>query len=187
MAERITHLSIANLFDGDHNHLDIPKFITDFSGSLYSGDGKKPAMLERLGIGPDFPVRLLVGIPQKSLTREQRLIAEAYCSMVFGRMPGDTKGLWQYGKGWQPKNPTRRPGSLKDCQLDIDFMLSLGINKSIWCNDILLAPAAIEAAKTARPSTMMRHLFALVAYGFSDPYVFFTLPNDQQSEKQSPL
>jgi len=174
MAERVTCLSLDTLFDGDHNHPDIPRFIDELSGALYSGDGKVPQMLDKLSIGPDFPVRLLVGIPHKEMTRAKRLIAEAYCSMIFGRATGDTKGLWTYRQGWTPTNPNRKPAALMESMLDVDYMLSLGITKSVWCNDILLAPSAFETKSKARSSTLMRYLFALVAFGFPDPYQFFT-------------
>ena len=82
--ERITALSIATLFNGNHNHPDIPRFIDEFSTALYSGDGKVPQMLQALEIGPDFPVRLLLGIPNSEMTRKKRLIAEAFCAMTFG-------------------------------------------------------------------------------------------------------
>lgn len=180
MAERIMHLSIANLFDGNHNHHGIPGFISEFSGNLYSGDGKRPMMLDRFGIGPEFPVRLLVGIPQKTMTREQRLIAEAFCQSVFGYANTDSKKLWQYGKGWRPVNPNRQPGSIHDSRLDIDFMLSLGISKAVWCNDILIAPNAFDQSASTKPSTLMRYFFSLVAFGFSDPHQFFTLASQRQ-------
>lgn len=174
MAERIVHLSIARLFDGDHNHPAIPRYIEEFTGILHTGDGKKPVMLERLGIGLDFPVRLLTGIPAKALTREQRLIAESCCAMLFGRNAGDHSGLWSYGAGWRPINPTRVAAPIRDSQLDAEWMFSLGIPKSVWANDILLAPSAFQSNNKRLPSTMIRHLFAMVAFGFSEPHQFFT-------------
>lgn len=183
MAERIVHLSIDKLFDGNHNHPDIPEFISEFSTNLYSGDGKKPEMLERMAIGPDLPVRLLVGVPQKSLTREQRLIAEAFVRMIFGRETSEAKSIWSYGKGWRPSNPAQQPALLKDSRLDTDFMLSLGISKAVWRNDILMAPTAFEASCKPRATTLTRYLFALVAFGFSDPYPFFTRNDDSEGQK----
>ncbi len=180
MAERIVHLSITHLFDGNHNHPGIPQFIEAFSTALYSGDGKMPQMLERLEIGADFAIRLLVGIPQKTMTRKQRLVAEAFCVMLFGRTTGDTKNLWSYRTGWQPKNPDRQPATLPESVLDREYMLSLGISRSIWCNDILLAPTAFAADNKPRRATSMRYLFALAAYGFSDPYQFFTKKPEQE-------
>lgn len=159
MAERIMHLSIANLFDDNHNHPDIPGFISEFSGNLYSGDGKKPMMLDRFGIGPEFPVRLLVGVPQKAMTREQRLIAEAFCQTIFGYAT-TAKKLWQYGRGWMPMNPNRTPCSIHESRLDIEFMQSLGISKSVWCNDILIAPTAFDPTTKPRSSTLMRYFFS---------------------------
>lgn len=180
MAERITHLSIANLFEGNHNHPDIPRFIEEFSSILYSGDGKKPQMLEKLLIGPEFPVRLLVGIPAKTLTREQRLIAETYCSMIFGRNLGDSKGVWSYGKGWRPQNEGRTPAPIRESTLDTEWMFSLGIPKSVWSNDILFAPSAFNGQNKRLPTTMLRYLFSMVAFGFSDPHQFFTVADPSE-------
>lgn len=174
MAERITHLSIDNLFDGDHNHPAISRFIQDFSTTLYSGDGKPPEFLAKLGIGPDFPVRLLVGVPAKTLTREQRLVAEVYCQITFGRNTGDNKKLWQHGKGWRPHNQGRIPAPVRESRLDVEFMLNLGIPKKIWCNDILLAPTALDKNAQPREQTLLRYILALSVFGFSDPYQFFT-------------
>ena len=174
MAERIVSLSISNLFDGDHSHPAIPEFIEEFSGILYSGDGKKPQLLDRMGIDPAFPVRLLVGIPAKLLTWEQKRVAEAYCSMIFGRPLGDSKGLWAHNKGWKPANSSRAQAPLRDCDLDREWMLTLGISKNMWSNDILLAPTAFTGQAKRLPSTVMRYFLALVAFGFSDPHQFFT-------------
>lgn len=107
MAERMTCLSIATLFNGDHNSADIPRFISAFSEALYAGEGKKPQFLAALDITTDLPLRLLVGVPTKSLTRAHRLVAEGAVSMIFGRTLGDTKGLWSNGRGWAPTNPQR--------------------------------------------------------------------------------
>jgi hypothetical protein len=180
MAERITCLSIETLFDGNHNHPDIPRFIEEFSNALYTGDGKMPQMLDKLNIGPSFPVRLLVGIPQKELTRAQRLVAETYCSTIFGRIIGDIKGLWTYRAGWSPTNKNRKPALLLESTLDVDYMLSLGITKSIWCNDILFAPTAFNPQSKPKSSTLVRYMLALAAFGFPDPYQFFTYCADQE-------
>lgn len=185
MAERIIHLSVTKLFGGDHNHPAIPRFIEEFSSILHTGDGKKPVMLEKLGIGPDFPVRLLVGIPAKSMTREQRLIAESCCAMLLGRQAGDHAGLWSYGTGWRPTNPSRIAAPIRDSQLDTEWMFSLGISKSIWTNDILLAPSAFQSGNKRLPSTMIRYLFAMVAFGFSNPHQFFTGTTQSQTAKES--
>lgn len=182
MAERMVCLSIDTLFDGNHNHPDIPLFISEFSNALYTGDGKVPMLLDKISIGADFPVRLLVGIPQKNMTREKRLISEAYCAMIFGRATADTKGLWTYRQGWAPANPKRVAAPLVESMLDIEYMLSLGIPKAVWRNDILYAPTALEKNNKPRQTTLMRYLFALVAFGFSDPYQFFTEWSEQESK-----
>lgn len=174
MAERMISLSIAHLFDGDHNHPGIPHFIEQFSSALYTGDGKAPRILEALNIGAEFPARLLVGIPVKRLTREQRLIAESFCSMIFGHNLGHSKGLWTHGKGWQPVNHGREAAPIADSVLDTEWLLSLGIPKAVWKNNILFAASAFDANTKPLPSTLMRYLFGLVAFGFSDPYQFFT-------------
>lgn len=173
MAERTTCLSIATLFEGNHNHPDIGRFLGEFGSALYAGEGKKPQFLDAMGITIDMPLRLLVGTPTKSLTRQHRLIAEAAISMVFGRDLGDTKGVWTTGNGWRPVNAGRVPAPLTSCTLDHSWMLSLGIQKSIWEKSVLFAPA-FTAPPVKSASATMRNLLAIAAYGFCDPYQFFT-------------
>jgi hypothetical protein len=191
MAERIISLSIDNLFNGNHNHPDISRFIADFSSAIYADTGKKPEMLGKLGIGPDFPVRLLVGLPQKTMTRAQRLAAEAYCATIFGRKLGDTGGLWSYRAiGWRPTNPRRKPATIADSMLDTDYMLGTGIPKSVWCNDILFSSSAFNKTNVLHYSTLMRYFLALAAYGFHDPYPFFTENTDRspvEPPQESPV
>lgn len=176
MAERMTSLSIATLFDGDHNHPGIPAFITGFAEALHSGSGRKPQLLEVMGVDVEFPVRLLLGVPKKDLTRQQRLIAEAYCSMFFGRNLGDTAGLWTSGKGWRPQNPDRVPAPIQESTLDVKWMLSLGIGRTTWDKSILFSDAALARAEGGQiaATTSIRHLLALTAFGFSEPHQFFT-------------
>lgn len=173
MAERMTCLSIATLFNGDHNSADIPRFISAFSEALYAGEGKKPQFLAALDITTDLPLRLLVGVPTKSLTRAHRLVAEGAVSMIFGRTLGDTKGLWSNGRGWAPTNPQRTAAPVAASRLDRDWMLSLGVPKAIWENDVLFSkPFSGPSSDTA--SSSMRCFLALAAYGFADPRQFFT-------------
>lgn len=174
MAERIISLSIDRLFDGDHNSPKIAEFLEAFGTALYAGEGRPPQILAALGIDTAFPVRLLVGIPQRALSREKRLFAEAFCGLHFGRDLGDNKGLWSYGKPWQPTNPraTARRRAV-DCELDTDWMLSLGIAKATWENDILLRRQAFAVKHAGQGAALIRHMLALAAFGFSDPYQFF--------------
>lgn len=172
MAERMIGLSINTLFDGDHNHPSIPKFLDGFSGALYSGDGKRPAALAEIGVDTDFPLRLLLGTPKKSLSREQRILAESYCSLVFGRSLGENDGLWTYRPGWKPTNPGRIAAPLDGSVLDADWMLSLGIGKSVWEKFVLISVGAMNRQTSTRAT--VRHLLMLSVFGFSDPYQFFT-------------
>lgn len=175
MAERIISLSIDTLFDGDHNHPAVPDFIADFSGCFYAGEGKMPMMMGSLDIDSDFPLRLLVGIPQRTLSREKRLIAEAYCATITGRAEPRKKGLWCYNKGWCPTNPGRVAAPLQESRLDTEWMLALGISAHVWKNKVLFSSTALsQEKKQANRATIMRYFFALVAFGFSDPYQFFT-------------
>jgi len=172
----MTVLSIATLFDGNHNHDRLSAFIEGFAEALHAGGGRKPQFLDAIGIDVAFPVRLLVGVPTKALSREQRLVAETYCSMFSGRNFGDCAKLWATGKGWQPKNPGRVPGSIQDSRLDVDWMLSLGIGRATWERSILISDGAMmrSAKGMVAGSTTLRHLLALAAFGFRDPYQFFT-------------
>lgn len=182
MAERMIGLSIPHLFDGNHDHPDIPHFIEDFSSALYSGQGKRAAALDVLDVDNDFPLRLLLGVPEKELTRTQRLVAETYCAIFFNRPLGDAAGLWTRKPGWQPANPGRRPAPIGGSVLDVDWMLSLGVSISTWEKKILAAPSALGRARQrlqgglapADNSETLRHLLMLSVFGFSDPYQFFT-------------
>ena len=172
MAERMTGLSIDHLFEGNHNHPDIPRFIEGFSNALYSGDGKKPAALAELGVDTDFPIRILLGVPKKDLTRTQRILTEAYCSLFFGRPLGDTAGLWTARPGWKPANPNRQAAAIDASVLDVDWMLGLGIGRSVWEKSVLASPNVLS--RQANSSGNIRHLLMLSVFGFSDPYQFFT-------------
>lgn len=177
MAERMIGLSIARLFDGDHNHPDIPRFIAEFAGVLHT-EGRKPAALVHLGVDNDFPLRLLLGIPKKDLTREQRLLAEGYCGLIFDRAVGDIDALWTLKPGWRPINPARVAAPLVESTLDVEWMLSLGITRRVWENVVLISDSALDSnnirATQNRPPALMRYLLLLSIFGFSDPYQFFT-------------
>lgn len=173
MTERTTCLSVATLFGGDHNHPDIARFIAEFSAALYAGEGKKPRFLSALDISTDLPLRLLVGVPTKVLPRPHRLIAEAAVSMVLGRALGDAKGLWSNARGWAPRNPARAAAPLPACRLDREWMLSLGVSRAVWENEVLFSKAFSEAQPGTAAATM-RSFMGLAAYGFTDPHQFFT-------------
>lgn len=175
MAERMTALSIATLFEGNHNHDRIPAFLTGFAEVLHPG-GRKPQFLGALKIDTDFPVRLLVGLPMKLLSREQRLLAEVYTAWTLGRDLGDVKGLWTSGRGWQPTNPGRVPAPVEESLLDVPWMLSLGVPRPVWERHILLSESALRRAENGYPGgeASIRHLLALAVFGFADPYQFFT-------------
>lgn len=175
MAERITRLSMVTLFDGNQNHPSIPAFLSGFAETLHPG-GRKPEFLEALHVDTDFPVRLLVGLPTARLSREQRLLAEAYVAMFFGGQLGATKGLWTSGKGWQPTNPKRVAARVEESLLDVPWMLSLGVPRVVWEKNILLSQDALTRAEKGYRggSASIRHLLALSVFGFVDPYQFFT-------------
>lgn len=175
MAERMTRLSITHLFDGNHNHSRIPAFLQGFGETLHP-NGRKAQFLDALQVDRDFPIRLMVGIPTKDLSREQRLLAEAYTAMFAGQPFGEVKGLWTSGKGWQPTNPGRVPASAEDSLLDVAWMLSLGVAPVVWERNILLSADALTRAEKGYPggSASIRHLLALSIFGFADPYQFFT-------------
>lgn len=174
MNERTVCISIATLFGGDHNHPDIPDFLREFAAAIYAGEGKKPKFMAALDIAADFPLRMMIGVPADSLTRSQRLLAETGISLVLGRHLGDTYNLWATGSGWQPTNPRRVSAPVTESRLDQDWALSLGVARSIWEQDVLLGQAMAPAATNNRATAVMRQLLALGAYGFADPYQFFT-------------
>ncbi|WP_068634707.1 hypothetical protein [Thauera butanivorans] len=184
MSERIACLSVAALFDGDHNHPDIPRFIRAFGAAIYAGEGKKPQFMSALNITTDMPLRLMVGVPVKSLTRPQRLLAETAVSLVLGRDLGDTRNLWGAGNSWRPKNPGRTPAPVTSSRLDHEWMLSLGIAKTVWEKEVLFGPI-MTAGTHNQETTVMRQVLALGAYGFADPYQFFTADTPAQKSNSN--
>lgn len=176
MAERMIGLSVNTLFNGDHNHPGIPQFITGFSKTLYTGDGRRPEILNTLGVDVDFPVRLLVGVPKKDLTRPQRVLAEAYVSHHFGTPIGTGDTIWTQRPGWKPINASRASAPIDKSALDVSWMLQLGISKAIWENLILQSPDALTRSSKQHASfyTTTRQLLMLSVFGFSDPHQFFT-------------
>jgi hypothetical protein len=176
MSERMTGISIDKLFSGNHNDPRIAGFIGEFSGVLHSGEGRKPIFLAGIGIDTDFPLKLLVGLPKKSLTREQRLLAEAYASIFFGLPLGkNMDDIWTARPAWKPVNPDRIAAPLQESHLDADWMIALGVSKAIWEKQILISKdALVRGLKQQAEQTTLRLLLALSVYGFSDPYQFFT-------------
>lgn len=175
MAERMIGLSIDKLFAGNHNSPLISAFIVNFSETLYSGDGRRPQFLSDFKIDIDFPVKLLVGLPKKLLTREQRLLAEAYTSHFFSMPLG--KGMdeiWTSRPAWNPSNPSQITAPAPESKLDVDWMRTIGINNAVG-DLILLSPSAMHRAHLKQnTSTTLRYVLALSVYGFPDPYQFLT-------------
>lgn len=188
MSERMTGLSITRLF-GDHNNADIPVFLQQFADMLHT-DGKKPAALMQIEVDTDFPLRLLVGIPAKTLSREQRLLAEAFCGMILGKALGDTKDLWTSRPGWRPTNPHRVAAPLAESTLDVPWMKSLGVPKPVWERAVFASTGALSTENVSalrhRPHTLMRYLIWLSIFGFSDPYQFFTAADTPRTASRNP-
>lgn len=176
MAERLIGLAIDELFAGDHNSAAIVPFLEGFSQAIHSGEGRKTAALTNLGVDIDFPLRILLGVPKVSLTREQRLLAEAYCSLHF-RLPfGGAAKVWTTKPGWKPVNPRRVEAPLAECTLAVDWMLQLGISRFQWDQHVLKSDGALDRAERGRlpAGTATRHLLLLSIFGFQDPLQFFT-------------
>jgi hypothetical protein len=176
MAEQLIGLSIKTLFGGDHNHPDIAKFLEGFSNVIYSGDGKKAQAIQWLNVEASFPIQALVGMPEDELTRPQRKFTEAWCSLFLGRPLDESAGIWTHEPGWSPVNPSRKDGPLAQCVLDTEWMLSFGIARSVWENQILHAPGAIASNQRGADSASrtLRHYLMLSVFGFAEPKEFFT-------------
>lgn len=173
MAERTIALSIDKLFDGNHNHPKIAEFIDGFTHAIRSGDGGRiPSASMEFKVDTSFPLRMLVGIPKKLLTREQKLLTEAYCSYFFGTTLCAQPDVWHSRQGWKPTNHNRVAAPLNNSDLDTEWMLSLGINRLVWEKHVLITPNAFSNKSTT--SSTVRHLLALSVFGFCDPYQFFT-------------
>jgi len=174
--ERVIGLSIKNLFGGDHNHPQLPNFLNQLADAIYAGEGKRAEVLKKLDIDRDFAVKLLVGIPSSSFSREKRLLTETFCGIVLGRDFGDNTGIWTNRPSWSPVNHKKILAPLEHSRLDVDWMLSLGVSRPVWENNILCADACLHNVKSnqTRPNVNLRHLLTLSSFGFSDPYQFFT-------------
>lgn len=176
MAERLLGLAIDELFAGDHNSAEIRSFLEGFNQAIHSGEGRKPAAMTNLGVGVDFPLRVLLGVPKATLTREQRLLAEAYCSLHFRRPFGSSPKVWTTKPGWKPTNPRRIDAPLAECTLAVEWMLQLGVSRLLWDQHVLQSDGALDRAERGRlpPGTATRHLLLLSVFGFQDPLQFFT-------------
>ncbi len=172
MAEKIIALSIDKLFEGNHNHPGIAEFIEGFSRTIHSGDGGLSSASTAFKVDAAFPLRMLVGIPKKLLSREQKILTEAYCSYHFNLPLRDQPDLWQTRHSWKPVNPKRVEAPLNQCEMDTEWMLSLGISRAVWEKSVLITPGAFSNKSSS--SSIIRHLLSLSVFGFSDPYQFFT-------------
>lgn len=166
-------LNIHTLFDGDDNAPAITSFINQFGEVLYAGKGSPPALLKQLNIGPDFPLRCLVGIPEEEFTTAKRVLAEAYCEYMVG---ADISTIWTNERKWLPANPNRVIAPLERCVFDTEFALTLGLSRARWENDILMSTGALTRppSRDGNFGQNARYLLALAVYGFSDPWQFFT-------------
>lgn len=169
----IYRLNIDTLFGGDDNSPAITKFVEQFSTALYAGRGGLPMLLRRLSIGPDFPMRCLVGLPKEDFTTPRRVLAEAYCQHILGV---DVSGLWTTEREWKPTNPNRKVAPLENCVFDIEWAQTLGLPRGRWEDDVLMSAGALnrQSASDERFNQNTRQLLALAIYGFSDPWQFFT-------------
>lgn len=173
---KIHRLNTAALF-GDDNSPAIATFIEQFGEVLYAGKGVPAAMLKQLGIGADFAMRCMVGIPDAEFSREKRVLAEAYCEHLAGC--SNRASVWINDGAWQPKNAKRRETRLEQSCFDVQWALSLGLNQSRWESDVLLSPGIFsrQAGRQIASNGFgqnARLLLALSVYGFSDPWQFFT-------------
>lgn len=166
-------LNVDTVFDGDDNAPSIAAFVDQFGEVLYAGKGSPPMMLKQLNIGPDFPLRCLVGIPEEDFTTPRRVLAEAYCQHITG---ADVSDIWTTDRKWLPINPTREIAPLERCVFDAEFALTLGLSRARWETDILLSTGALSRQQSREGSFNLnaRFLLALAVYGFSDPWQFFT-------------
>lgn len=165
-------IDINTVFGGDDNSSAVVEFVSAFSEVLYAGKGGYPAMLKKLAIGPDFPMRCLVGIAEEDFSHPLRVLAEAYLGFF---MDVGTADVWTTERMWRPTNRGRIAAPLEQCVFDVDFALSLGLSPSPWENEILMSPGAFaRQAGSNSFSKNARYLLALAVYGFSDPWQFFT-------------
>lgn len=172
-------LDIDRFFGGDHNSPAITAFIERFSEVLYAGKGGLPTFLKQLNIGPDFPLRCLVGIPEEDFTTPRRLLAEAYCKHIAG---AEISNLWTSDRKWRPTNVGRKVAPLERCVFDTEWALSLGLPRGRWETDVLMSTSALtrQARLPNRDGIFaqnVRLLLALAVYGFDDPEQFFTASN----------
>lgn len=166
-------LNVDTVFGGDDNTPAIATFIEQFSEVLYAGKGSPPALLKQLNIGPDFPLRCLVGIPEEDFTTPRRVLAEAYCEHITG---ADISDIWTSERKWLPKNTGRKIAPLERCVFDAEWALTLGLPRARWESDVLMSTGALnrQPGRDGSFNQNARYLLALAVYGFSDPWQFFT-------------
>jgi hypothetical protein len=177
-------LNMRALFDGNHNHRLIAPFLAEFHRVLYNNQvGGLPSPALRLVGGWDLPLRAMVGQPEGGLLHGEMSAVEAACSLILDRPIHATSNLWVRNRsGWMPSNPASSAGDLAGKWLDTDWMTGLGVPKPVW-QKFVLGSDVWERPKwqnskepPARPSRMF---ISLAAYGFSDPWQFFT--DDKQA------
>lgn len=153
-------------------------FIETFGRLLYSGTGSTSNFSRQLGVTESDGLRVLVGLPAQDLGEQQRRVFEAIYAYTLGLAPRPRPEIWTAEPGWTPINPRRsEERSIEQCQLDLEFVDSFPIRRSVWEKQILMADLKAIEGKIQRGGDLsaanLRLYIALAVFGIRDPSQFF--------------
>lgn len=169
-APRIVGLDVS-----DWSSHSITRFVSEFSNTIHTGDGKIPAFSERMGVDGMFPLRLLIGIPRTENTAPRKRFTEAFLAYLFDVAPekANSKAKWTTKPDFSPINPRRVAVPISECVLDWEFVESFGLRPKLWEQHVFLTPVDQLKKGGTTQAQIVRCYLALAMFGFSRPEQFF--------------
>lgn len=154
---------------------DTTRFLSEFSTTIHTGDGKLPAFSERLGVDGMYPLQLLIGIPRSENTTPRKRFTEAFLAYLFDIAPEKAadKAKWTTKPAFCPKNPRRVAAPISECILDWEFVESFGLRPKLWEQHVFLTPVDQLRKGKSTQAQIVRSYLALSMFGFSGPEQFF--------------
>lgn len=154
------------------------RFVSEFSSSIHTGDGRIPAFSDRLGVDGMYPLRILLGIPRTDHSAPRKRFTEAFLAYFLDAPPETSAGLakWTTRPSFAPINPRRTPAPVSECVLDWEFVESLGLRPKLWEQHVFLTPVEQLKKGGLSRAQVVRAYLALSMFGFSRPEQFFILP-----------
>lgn len=174
-------------FDGDPDSPRIAQMIGGVTGMLYAGVGRASAdQLAFVEAGRDLALRCMVGMPAAQLKPALRVFFETLlCAHWRCSLRDLGAGLWREvefpAQTWQPSNPRASGAYEPGGCLDTSWMVSLGIPRGVWEDEVLHSDGLFERSAKRRLSAgaLARIAGLLAVYGFADPWQFF-LPHESR-------